>query len=150
MIRSDNETMTSLGNGIMTFRVSAKRIDDSGSLVTAKETQLVIDTGMAGRLDALNPVELLLASLSACMIKGIERVAGTLGVDYTSVAVELIAHRPENEARITDISYILNIGTSADSNKLDLLHKNLMKFGTIYNTVGAGTNLSGEVRASQP
>ena len=42
---------------MMTFSVRANRIDAAGSLVEAKQTQLVIDTGMAGRPDALNPVK---------------------------------------------------------------------------------------------
>lgn len=130
---------------MMTYEVSAKREDSSGSIVHSKQAELLIDTSMAGRLDALNPVELLLASLSACIIKGIERVAGTLGIEYESVDVTLVAHRPVDEARIDDIAYTVAVGTSADQAKLDLLHKNLMKFGTIYNTLKSGTKLSGVV-----
>ena len=132
---------------MMTFTVSASRIDASGSQVRAQDTELIIDTAMAGRPDALNPIELLLASLSACFIKGIERVAATLEIEYESVDVSLTAHRPMEEARIEDITYVITVGTQADQNKLDLLHKNLMKFGTIYNTVKNGTNLSGKVIA---
>ena len=132
---------------MMTFEVSAKRLDSSGSVVHSKQTELVIDTSMGGRMDALNPVELLLASLSACIIKGIERVAGTLGIEYDSVDVTLVAHRPVDEARIDGISYTVTVGTSADQAKLDLLHKNLMKFGTIYNTIKAGTTLTGVILA---
>lgn len=133
---------------MMTFQVTANRIDANGSQVHAKQTDLVIDTTMGGRTDALNPVELLLAALSACFIKGIERVAGTLGIDYDSVNISLTAHRPVDEARIDDIAYIIRIGTTADQAKLELLHKNLMKFGTIYNTVKSGTRLSGSLLAN--
>ena len=129
----------------MTFSLQATRIDDSGSLVTSKQTQLVIDTSQSSRPDALNPVELLLASLSACIIKGIDRVAPTLGLSYESVRVELTAHRPVDQARIEDISYLVTLATEADQAKLDLLHKNIMKFGTIYNTVKTGTKLAGQV-----
>ncbi|MEY2694045.1 MAG: hypothetical protein RL142_393 [Actinomycetota bacterium] len=132
---------------MMTFAVTATRRDSSGSTVCSKNAELTIDTSMAGRLDALNPVELLLASLSACLIKGIERVAGTLGIEYESVDVSTTAHRPVDDARIEDINYVVRIETKADQKKLDLLHKNLMKFGTIYNTVKSGTRLSGEIRA---
>jgi uncharacterized OsmC-like protein len=132
---------------MMTFEVTANRVDAAGSIVKAKQAELVIDTGLSGRPDALNPVELLLAALSACIIKGIERVADTLGIEYDSVHVALTAHRPEEEARIDDISYVITVGTSADQAKLELLHKNLMKFGTIYNTVKSGTRLSGEIKA---
>lgn len=132
----------------MTFEVTANRIDAAGSLVHSKQTELVIDTSLAGRLDALNPVELLLAALSACIIKGIERVAGTLGIEYESVNVSLVAHRPVAEARIDDIAYVIRIGTTVDQAKLELLHKNLMKFGTIYNTVKSGTRLTGTIVAN--
>lgn len=130
---------------MMTFMVTANRIDATGSKVQSKQAELIIDTGMAGRPDALNPVELLLAALSACIIKGIERVAGNLGIEYDSVNVSLTAHRPVDEARIDDIAYVIRIGTNADQAKLELLHKNLMKFGTIYNTVKSGTKLSGVI-----
>lgn len=136
-----------MANEMMTFEVTANRIDSAGSLVHSKQSELIIDTGLAGRPDALNPVELLLAALSACIIKGIERVAGTLGIEYNTVHVSLTAHRPVDEARIDDITYLIRIGTKADQAKLDLLHKNLMKFGTIYNTVKSGTRLSGEIQA---
>lgn len=136
-----------MNSEMMTFQLTANRIDASGSLVHAKQAEFVIDTGMSGRPDALNPVELLLAALSACMIKGIERVARTLGIDYNAVNVVLTANRPVDEARIEDISYAIRIGTQADQAKLDLLHKNLMKFGTIYNTVKSGTKLSGSIVA---
>jgi uncharacterized OsmC-like protein len=132
---------------LMTFQVTANRIDANGSKVFVKQTDLVIDTSINGRPDALNPVELLLAALSACFIKGIERVAGTLGINYDSVNVSLTAHRPVDEARIDDIAYVIQMGTQADQAKLEMLHKNLMKFGTIYNTLKVGTRLSGEIRA---
>jgi uncharacterized OsmC-like protein len=104
-----------------------------------------MDTGMAGRLDAFNPVELLLAALSACMIKGTERVSETLGIEYDSLHVSLSAKRPVDDARIESIDYVITIGTLGDQNKLDLLHKNLMKFGTIYNTIQSGTRLTGQI-----
>lgn len=137
-----------MSSEMMTFQVTANRLDANGSQVHAKQTGLVIDTSLGGRLDALNPVELLLAALSACFIKGIERVAGTLGIEYDSVHVSLTAHRPVDEARIDDIAYVIRIGSEADQSKLDLLHKNLMKFGTIYNTIKPGTKLTGEIRAN--
>jgi organic hydroperoxide reductase OsmC/OhrA len=57
------------------FFVTTRRVDASGSVATCKDATLALDTALAGRRDALNPAELLLAALSACMIKGIERVA---------------------------------------------------------------------------
>ena len=39
--------------------------------------------------DAFNPAELLLASVAACMIKGIERVVPILKFEFRGVAVKL-------------------------------------------------------------
>ncbi len=47
------------------FSVTARRVDASGSVATCKDATLTLDTALAGRRDALNPAELLLAALSA-------------------------------------------------------------------------------------
>ncbi|MGE5130165.1 MAG: OsmC family peroxiredoxin, partial [Sphingomonadaceae bacterium] len=59
----------------LTYAVHARRMDALGSEASCKEARITLDTGIAGRSDAFNPAELLLAALSACMVKGIERVA---------------------------------------------------------------------------
>mgnify|MGYP001098838068 CR=1 FL=1 len=130
---------------MLRFEVQANRVDGSGSTLTSKETTLTLDTSIAGRKDALNPVELLLAAQAACFIKGIERLAPTLNFDYSSVKVMLEADRPEDQARLSEVRYRLIIGTNESDHRLELLHKNLQKQGTIYNTLSAGTNLIGTV-----
>ena len=50
----------------MTFEVRARRMDAHGSEATCKSAQLVLDTDLAGRRDAFNPAELLMAALAAC------------------------------------------------------------------------------------
>jgi uncharacterized OsmC-like protein len=130
---------------MLSFSLQAKRNNSSGSLVTAKSVELTIDTSLAGRPDALNPVELLLASQAACFIKGIERLAPTLEFDFRGVQVFLEADRPENEARIAQIRYQVVIETDESDQRIALMHKNLQKQGTIYNTLSAGTELVGSV-----
>jgi len=130
---------------MLRFEVQANRVDGSGSTLPSKETTLTLDTSIAGRKDALNPVELLLAAQAACFIKGIERLAPTLNFDYSSVKVMLEADRPEDQARLSEVRYRLIIGTNESDHRLELLHKNLQKQGTIYNTLSAGTNLIGTV-----
>jgi uncharacterized OsmC-like protein len=130
---------------MLSFNLEAKRNDSSGSLVTAKSVELTIDTSLAGRPDALNPVELLLASQAACFIKGIERLAPTLEFDFRGVQVFLEADGPENEARIAQIRYRVLIETDESDQRIALMHKNLQKQGPIYNTLSAGTELVGSV-----
>lgn len=47
---------------MLEYRVSARRIDNHGSEAATKDATIVLDTDIAGRLDAFNPAELLLAS----------------------------------------------------------------------------------------
>ena len=55
---------------MLEYRVTARRIDSRGSETEAKAARLVLETDMAGRDDAFNPAEMLLASLAACLLKG--------------------------------------------------------------------------------
>jgi uncharacterized OsmC-like protein len=73
----------------MEFRVSAKRVDSHGSTAFCKDATIMLDTDLAGRKDSFNPAELLLAALSACMIKGIERVIPILKFELRGVEVKI-------------------------------------------------------------
>lgn len=130
---------------IKTFTLTAHRIDAHGSVAHTKEAELTLDTSVEGRADAANPVELLLASLSACMLKGIERHSTDMPFSYTGAAITLTARRPVTEARVTEIDYTLTVASTETDSKLELLHKNLLKFGTIYNTLKAGTAITGRI-----
>jgi uncharacterized OsmC-like protein len=134
---------------MMTFNLNASRLNANGSLVKSKQTELEIDTSVGGRQDALNPVELLLAALAASMLKGVERLAPTIGFSFSEIAIDFVAQRPEQEARIETINYEIRIATDEPDSKLELLHKNLQKQGTIYNTVKLGTNLTGVIRRAE-
>lgn len=130
---------------IKTFTLTARRVDEHGSLAHTKETEIVLDTSVDGRVDAANPVELLLASLSACMLKGIERHSPAMPFAYSAATISLTARRPVLEARVTEIDYVLTVDTAESDSKLELLHKNLLKFGTIYNTLKEGATITGRI-----
>lgn len=130
---------------MLSYRVSAKRIDHHGSLASAKQAEVVLDTDIAGRDDALNPVELLLAALAACMIKGIERVAPMIHFQYEAVEVTLEAIRQDAPPRLIEIRYELKVATDETAQRLELLHTNVQKYGTIFNTLAAATPINGTI-----
>jgi uncharacterized OsmC-like protein len=130
---------------MLEYRVSAVRQDSHGSEARTKEARLVIDTDVAGRADAFNPAELLLASLAACMIKGIERVAPMIHFQFRGVAVSLHGIRQDSPPMMTEIHYELVVDTDEDDRRLDLLHTNVRKYGTISNTVARATRLEGTI-----
>jgi uncharacterized OsmC-like protein len=101
---------------------------------------------MAGRLDAFNPAELFLASIAACMLKGIERVMPMLKFDLRGVDVRLHGERQDSPPKMVSVTYVLTVDTDESDQRLELLHKNVRKFGTISNTVAEAVKLTGEVR----
>ena len=131
---------------MLEYHIAAHRIDEHSSLALAKEAEVVLDTDMAGRKDAFNPVELLLAALAACMIKGIERVTPMLDFSLRGVELSLHAVRQDAPPKIISIEYEIVVDTDEDDHRLDLLHKNVRKYGTISNTIAAATALDGTIR----
>ena len=131
---------------MLEYRVYGRRVDEHGSTARCKQAELVLDTDLAGRADAFNPAELLLAALAACMIKGIERVKGMLHFDLRGVEVALYGVRQDSPPKMTKIEYELIVDTDENDRRLELLHKNVQKFGTVYNTVLPGTELSGSIK----
>lgn len=131
---------------MLEYRVTARRIDSHGSAATCKEAELVLDTDVAGRRDAFNPAELLLAAVAACMIKGIERVTPILNFELRGVEVSLHAVRQDAPPKIVSIDYELVVDTDEDDRRLELLHTNVRKFGTISNTIAVAAELKGRIR----
>jgi uncharacterized OsmC-like protein len=130
----------------MTFNVTSRRVDPHGSRSYCKDAEIVLDTDMNGRVDAFNPAELLLASLSACMIKGIERVTPILKFELSGVEVRLHGVRQDVPPRMESIEYEIIVDTDETDRRLELLHDNVRKYGTVFNTVAPGTELKGVMR----
>jgi uncharacterized OsmC-like protein len=130
---------------MLEYKVSAKRVDAHGSLARCKDAEIVLDTDVGGRPDAFNPAELLLAAVAACMIKGIERVTPMLKFNHRGVEVKLHGVRQDSPPMMVSIDYELIVDTDEDDHRLELLHTNVRKFGTISNTVAAATKLEGRI-----
>ena len=125
------------------FDVVAVRLSTHASQATCKHATILLDTDMAGSPDAFNPAELLLAALSACMIKGIERVVPILRFELRGVAVRIHGVRQDVPPRMESIAYEIEVDTDEPEHRLALLHENVKKYGTVFNTVAPGTDLSG-------
>lgn len=130
----------------MEYKVTARRVDAQGSLARAKQAQVVLGTDLAGREDAFNPVELLLAALAACMIKGAERVTPLLAFQIAGVEVRLEAIRQEAPPKLVKIIYEIVVDSEEPEARLALLRRNILKYGTISNTLAAAVPLEGVLR----
>lgn len=134
------------------YAVTATRLNGHGTRTVCKDAVLVADTDPAGREDAFNPAELLLAAVTACMIKGgMERVTPILGFSLRGASVTLYAERQDVPPRIVRTGYEIVIDTDEPDRRLELLHDNIRKYGTISNTIAASVPLEGMLgRAAAP
>jgi len=130
---------------MLEYAIQARRTDAHGSEATTKQATLTLDTDVKGRADAFNPVELLLAAVAACMIKGVERVTPLLKFDVRGVEVKLRGVRQDSPPKLVSIDYELIVDTPETDQRLELLHTNVRKYGTIYNTISAATALNGRI-----
>jgi uncharacterized OsmC-like protein len=129
----------------MTFDVRSEWLSHTASVSYCKNAKIDLDTNMAGNPDAFNPAELLLAALSACMIKGMERVSPLLKFEYSGIEVKLHGVRQDVPPKMESIEYEIIIDTNEVDDRLELLHKNIKQYGTVFNTVAPGTHLTGKV-----
>jgi uncharacterized OsmC-like protein len=133
----------------MQFDVVSTRLSAHASQAHCKQASILLDTDLAGNPEAFNPAELLLAALSACMIKGIERVTPILKFDLRGLEVRVHGVRQDVPPRMESISYEIIVDTDEPERRLELLHENVRKYGTVFNTVAPGTELTGVLRRKQ-
>lgn len=135
----------------MTFDIRSERVDHTLSVSFCKNAKIDLDTNLSGNLNAFNPAELLLAALSACMIKGIERVVPILKFELSGVEVRVHGVRQDVPPRMESIVYQIIIDTNEADHRLELLHENVKKYGTVFNTIAPGTDMHGTIiRAGKP
>ncbi len=127
----------------LTFDVVSVQLSAHASEARCKQAALSLDTDLAGNPQAFNPAELLLAALSGCIIKGIERVVPILKFELRGVEVHVHGVRQEVPPKLESITYEIIVDSDEPERRLDLLHENVRKFGTVFNTVSPGTQLSG-------
>lgn len=138
---------------MLEYSITARRTEPSmasASSARAPAASLALDTAPDGRTDAFNPAELLLTAVAACMLKGIERVLPVLGFSLRGVTVGVHGVRQDVPPRLVQVTYELVVDTEESEQRLDLLHRNVQKYGTVYNTLADAVHLSGTIRRAAP
>jgi uncharacterized OsmC-like protein len=85
-------------------------------------------------------------NVSACMIKGIERSVPTLNFALRGVEVRVHGVRQDVPPRMESISYEIEVDTVESEQRLALLHDDVKKYWTVFNTVAPGTQLTGLIK----
>ena len=70
-------------------------------------------------------------ALAACMLKGIERAGPMLKFQFTGADVALDAVREDAPPRLARIRYEIVVDSEESDRRLELLHRNVLKYGTI-------------------
>ena len=91
------------------------------------------------------PADLLGGAFSACMLKNLARAGSLLAFEYDGAELDVTLHRQDTPPRFTHIEYTMRIATEESDRRLELLHTNLRKYGTVFNTLAAVCEVTGTV-----
>ena len=95
------------------------------------------------------PAELLCSAFAACLLKNVERFSEMLPFDQRGASVQVSAERQQDPPRFTAIRYELRVLTDEPEQRVDLLQRNLVKYGTVFNTLAEVCEVSGTVVAER-
>ncbi len=130
---------------MLEYEISAQVVSGGDAKAEANHSEIQFDA-TSGRHDNLpNPAELLLTSLAACMLKNVQRYSEMLNIPYRRAQVTVHGTRNDNPPVMSEINYKLEIDTDADERQIATLHKNILKFGTITNTLNKACKLTGTI-----
>ena len=94
------------------------------------------------------PADLLASAFAACLLKNVERSSKLMPFRYEDVDVVVMAHRQDSPPRFTGIHYELYIVTDEPPRRIELLHENLRRYGTVYNTLASVCEVEGTIVAT--
>jgi uncharacterized OsmC-like protein len=138
------------GGAGMWYAVDAENGPGGPATVSARASTITFD-GSAGTGELYpGPADLLAAALAACLLKNVERFSRLLPFRYEHAHVRVEIERQEPPPRIARARYTLRISTSEPQHRVQLLHRNIQRFGTITNTLAAACRLDGTIAAEAP
>jgi uncharacterized OsmC-like protein len=135
---------------VLRYEVDASIVGPGVSEGRCKRSTVRFDSSPAQGDDLPGPAELLALAFAACVLKNVERFSELLPFEHSGARVRVTAERQETPPRFTRMHYELRVATNEPPERVDLLHRNLAKFGTVYNTLASACEVTGEVVAEEP
>lgn len=96
------------------------------------------------------PADLLTAAFAACIIKNVERMGEILPFRFERASVEVHSERQDRPPKMTKLRYTLTLVTDEPDQRVALLHRNVQRHGTIYNTLADVCDVEGTIVAIRP
>ncbi len=125
------------------YHVFASSVPGGPGTATVNGEVVTFDAS-ANRSEGLpSPADLLTAAFAACVLKNVERFSAVLGFRYQAASIEVQAERQDSPAKIIALRYVLRGVTDEPPHRVDLLHRNIRQFGTIFNTLTAACEVTG-------
>jgi uncharacterized OsmC-like protein len=127
------------------YEVTAHIVRPGVSEISAKEQRILFDSSPQMGDELPGPAELLCSAFAACVLKNVERFSEILSFQQEGASVRVVAERQQTPPRFTAIRYELELVTDEPRSRVDLLHRNLVKHGTVFNTLAAACEVTGVV-----
>lgn len=129
----------------MNYSIIATSVAKNDAALDIKMSNIAFGTTEKTASELPSPAELFLGSFAACVLKSVERFSGFLHFEYDKAEIKVTAIRLENPPRMEEFYYELTVFSKDEKLRVDLLKKNIEKFGTIFNTVQRACAISGLV-----
>jgi len=130
---------------MLEYYITAESRPGGEAVARAKETELPFDAAAESGTVFPNPAELFLSSFAACVLKNVERYSHILHIPYSKAAIAVKGWRRDVPPAMIKVDYELTVWSPEEDRRIDLLHRNIEKFGTIYNTVSASCEVTGKM-----
>lgn len=129
----------------MNFYIKATSLAGNDGSLSIKKSIIDFGTTESAKDYLPNPSELFLGAFACCVLKNVERFSELMKFEYDSASIYVTAILQEHPPRLDDIRYELAIVSDDSKLNLELLKKNIERFGTIYNTVERSCKVSGKL-----
>jgi uncharacterized OsmC-like protein len=130
------------------YEVEARIVGPGVSEAACRASRIAFDSSPGQSPDLPGPAELLASAFAACLLKNVERFSEMLPFRHAGASVRVTTEREAHPPRFARIRYELRVVTDEEPRRVELLYTNLRKYGTVYNTLAATCDVSGELIAA--
>ncbi|AMM54850.1 OsmC family protein [Pyrococcus kukulkanii] len=131
------------------YQVELEWDGNVGSEAKVREFSFRIDTKTDGHNSGPNPTEYLLAAIGGCLTVNWGRLIKKMRLKVESMEITVYGWRDRKEPQLKEITYKIRIVTNEPEKKILRVKELAEKYGTVFNTVGAG-KIKGDVEIVRP